>query len=156
MRWSRLRQWLYGAINTMPNRYVEIPPPVTVLDPTSNQPIPDEKPLDFDFVMTKLMSHPVWGESFAAMRSQDAIHDAWKNAKDGVMVLAEEDWTRLKQAVETPKITAPTGQVIPGFGVHPTVVRQLVPLLNPIVEAKSERPKAKLKAEPAVAADTAS
>lgn len=142
----------------MPNRFIEIPSPVPLIDPSTNQPILDEagKPQtwDFDFVMQKLLSNPMWGESFAAMRSQDAIHDAWKNAKDGVMALAEEDWTRLKQAVEVPRttVTTPTGgQAVSGFGVHPTLARHLVPLLSAIVDAKAERPKPKAVPAPETA-----
>jgi hypothetical protein len=134
----------------MPSRYIEIPSPVLLLDPSTGKSIPDDngkdQSWDFDFAMQKLLSNPMWGESFAAMRSQDAIHDAWKNAKDGVMTVAEEDWLRLKQAVETPKTTVATnagGQVVPGFGVHPMLARHLVPLLSAIMDARAERPKAK-------------
>lgn len=132
----------------MPNRYIEIPAPVTLIDPSTGKPIPDDDGKDqtwnFELVIQKLLSNPFWGETFPAMRSQDALFDAWKNAKDGLMVVAEEDWTRLKAAVETPKttLTTPMGaQVVSGFGVHPTLVRHLVPLLAPIMDAKAERPK---------------
>lgn len=142
----------------MPSRYIEIPSPVTLIDPSTNRPIPGEdgKPQawDFDYVMQKLLSNPVWGESFAGLRSQDAIYDAWKNAKDGVLILAEEDWTRLKQAVETPRTTVTTdagGQVVNGFAVHPTLARHLVSLLTPIMDAKAERPKPKAVPAPEVA-----
>ena len=130
----------------MANRFIEIPGPVLLTDPTTGAPIPGDggksQAWDFDYVMQKLLSNPVWGETFAAMRSQDAIYDAWKNAKDGVMVLADEDWTRLKQAVETPRTTITTGtggQVVNGFGVHPMLARHLVPLLSAIVDARSAR-----------------
>lgn len=154
MRWRLLRRQLYGQINIMPNRYIEIPAAVPLLDPSTGKPIPDEngkdQSWDFDFVMHKLMSNPIWGESYAAMRSQDAIHDAWKNAKDGVVTLPEEDWKRLKDTAESPRTTVSTpmgNQAMPGFGVHPMLARCLVPLLSAIVNASDKPPKAK-EAEP--------
>jgi hypothetical protein len=138
----------------MPNRYIVIPSPVILLDPATRKPLRDlegkEEWRDFDFIMEKLLSNPMWSETLAMMRSQDAIHDAWQEAKDagpgGVMTLAEEDWTKLKTAVETPRSTVMTNlgvQTVVGFGLNPTFTRHLVPLLMPIVDAKTEKPKAK-------------
>jgi hypothetical protein len=148
-RWSVLRRRLYSQL-TMPNRYIEIPAAVLLIDPSTNKPIPGDdgkdQTWDFELVMQKLLSNPTWGESFPWLRSQDAIYDAWKNAKDGVLILAEEDWLRLKQAIETPKTTITTAignQIVNGFGVHPSLVRHLLPLLNAIMDAKAERPKPK-------------
>ena len=131
----------------MPTRYIEIPEPVTLRDPVSKAPLTtDGQPEVWDFkqIINKIMSNPKWGESYAAMRSQAAIEDALTDAKDGVMIIAEEDWSKLKDAAENPRtqvITAMGPQVLSGFGVHPTLVRQLIPLIAPIVDAKTERPK---------------
>ena len=147
----------------MPNRYIEIPTSVLIMDPATGKPIPDsdkggDLTWDFDYAMEKLLSHPMWGETFAAMRSQEALHTAWKDAKDGVIAFAEEDWLKLKQAVENPRVTINTmsgPQIVAGFNVHPSLVRYLVPLLSPIMDAKTERPKAKPVLAPvAVAAET--
>ena len=131
----------------MPTRYIEIPDPITLKDPVSKAPLTtDGQPEVWDFkqIISKIMSNPKWGESYAAMRAQAAIEDALAEAKDGVMVIAEEDWSKLKDAAENPRtqvITSMGPQVMAGFGVHPTLVRQLIPLLAPIVEAKTERPR---------------
>lgn len=131
----------------MPTRYIEIPEPVTLKDPVSKAVLTtDGQPEVWDFkqIINKIMSNPKWGETYAAMRAQAAIEDALADAKDGVMVVAEEDWTKLKDAAENPRtqvITTMGAQVISGFGVHPTLVRQLIPLIAPIVDAKTERPR---------------
>lgn len=130
----------------MPLRYIEIPPPVTFLDPITREELmgPDGKLeiWDFKLLLNKIMSNPRWTESYAAMRAQASIENALSDAKDGVMVLSEEDWLHLKNAVEMPRtqLIGTNGiQVIPGFGAHPTLGGQLLPLLVPIVEATTER-----------------
>jgi len=132
----------------MPTRYIEIPTPIILKDPVSKEPLLNDgqpETWDFKLIISKIMSNPKWGESYAAMRAQAAIEDALAEAKDGVMVVAEEDWNRLKDAAENPRsqvITTMGPQVVQGFfGVHPTLARQLVPLLAPIVDAKTERPR---------------
>ena len=132
----------------MPNRFIIIPEPVVLRDPVSKEEFKTEEGAsqrwDFKTILNKLMNNPKWGESYANMRAQESIEDAFENAKDGVMVVAEEDWNKLKDAVETPRfqINSPMGvQVVGGFGIRPDVSRQLLPLLKPIVEAKTERPK---------------
>lgn len=156
-RWRTLRRQLYCQINIMPNRYIEIPKAVAVINPENGKPVLDEnnKELtwDFDHAMHKLLSNPLWGESFPAMRSQEAIAEAWKIVKESgadVLPLAEEDWNKLKQAVETPRTTVMTpvgAQAVPGFGINPTYARYMVSLLTPIMDAKSERPKKKDEAK---------
>lgn len=130
----------------MPLRYIEIPPPVTFLDPITKEELtgPEGKLeiWDFKLLLNKIMSNPKWTETYAAMRAQASIENALNEAKDGVMVLSEEDWLRLKEAVEMPRtqLFGTNGiQVIPGFGAHPTLGAQLLPLLAPIVEATTER-----------------
>lgn len=132
----------------MPTRYIEIPAPITIKDPVSKEPLLNDGKLeiwDFKTMISKIMSNPKWGESYVAMRAQAAIEDALADAKDGVMVVAEEDWNRLRDAAENPRsqvITNMGPQVVQGFfGVHPTLARQLIPLLAPIMDAKTERPR---------------
>jgi hypothetical protein len=147
---SRLTRHMALALNVaMPMRYIEVPAPVTLRDPATKEVLKDQDGKDqvwtFPQIINKLMSNPKWGESYAAMRSQGAIEDALTDSvKDGVMVLSEEDWTKLKEAVETPRtavITTMGPQVFSGFGLHPMLSRQLLPLLVPIIEAPAERKK---------------
>lgn len=130
----------------MPMRYIEIPDTVTLRDPLTKDVLKDQDGKDqiwsFQAIIDKLMSNPKWGETYTAMRAQAAIEDALVDAKDGVMVLSEEDWTKLKDAAETPRtsiITTMGPQVFAGLGLHPKLSRQLLPLLQPIIEAPAER-----------------
>jgi hypothetical protein len=144
---KRLTAHMAKAINAlMPMRYIEIPADVTLRDPMTKEVLKDPDQKDqvwtFQMIINKLMSNPKWGESYAAMRSQAAIEDALAEAKDGCMVLSEEDWNKLKDAAENPRtavITTMGPQAFQGFGLHPSLSRQLLPLLKPIVEAPAER-----------------
>lgn len=137
------------ALNAlMPMRYIEVPGPVTLRDPSTKEVLKNEEGKDnvwtFANMITKLLSNPKWAESYAAMRAQASIEAALADIKDGVMVLSEEDWTKLKDAAETPRtalLTTMGPQVMNGFGLHPMLSSQLLPLLQPIVEAPTERKK---------------
>lgn len=136
----------------MPNRYIVLPEAIVLRDPLTKEEFksPDGKPEVWDFktILNRLMGNPKWGESYANMRSQEAIEDAFENAKDGIVQIAEEDWNKLKDAAENPRYQhngVMGAQVIGGLGIRPDVVRQLLPLLRPIVEAKAERPGQKPK-----------
>ena len=133
----------------MPKRYIVIPEPVVLKDPVTKEILKDKdggpETWDFKIILNKLMSNPKWADSFQNMRAQDAIETAFEEAVDGVMELAEEDWVKLKEAVETPKTQLMTNmgpQVVPGFGMHASLSRQLLKLVAPIMDAKTERPKA--------------
>lgn len=134
----------------MPIRYIKIPEPVTIVDPVTREPmVIDGKPetTTFSQLVNRLMGNPLWGETLAAMRSQLAIELALSQAVTtggGVMELAEEDWSRLKSCAESPRsmINTPMGpQVVAGIGVNPMLGAQFVPLLMPIIDATTERPK---------------
>ncbi len=130
-------------------RYISIPIPVALHDPLTKQALVNAEGLpetwDFGAILNKLMANPKWAETFANMRSQEAIENAFEESKtSGVMALAEEDWVKLKDAAETPKTqinTVQGAQLVPGYGVHPSLSRQLISLVAPIIEAKHERPK---------------
>jgi len=137
----------------MPIRYIKIPEPITLRDPASGAvaTMPgangEQAPVVWDFgtILAKIMSNPKWSDSLAQMRAQAAIMEAFEAAKAAeshVLELAEEDWTKLREAVETPRTLIPeTGQVVPGFGLIPSMGRQLLPLVLPIADATTQRPK---------------
>lgn len=129
----------------MPIRIITIPPPVAILDPITRKPALDPtgapQTCDFALVLSRLMANPVWSETYAAMRAQAAIMDAFERADGGQLELAEEDWLKLKAAAESPRThvdTAQGPQLVAGLGMHPAVSRQVVPLLAAIVEAKTK------------------
>jgi len=136
----------------MPIRYVEIPEDVVLKNRATGESYKDEKgnPETVSFLTTfigRLMDNPKWVESYANMKSARAIDDAIAAAKsaDGkILPLAEEDWQKLKEAVEDPKrmvYIGTTAQVQAGFGYHPSLASQLVTLVAAVMEAKATLPK---------------
>lgn len=130
----------------MPIRYIKVPNPVTFVDPITKKTMtePDGKPVvwTFEQLIQRLMSNPMWAENYEAMRAQQAISDAMDNIRDGYIELAEEDWNRLKLAAESPRTQVDTQngpQVMIGLGMHPSVVRQILPLLSQIIQAPTSR-----------------
>lgn len=131
----------------MPIRYITKPAEVALVNPVTKEPLIDKDTgkqavWTFDQIMHRLMHNPLWNETLAAMRSQQAIMDALEGAIEGVIAIAEEDWTLLKQAAETPRTQIETPQgaaVATGLGLHPTIQRQLLPLLMRIIDAPTTR-----------------
>ena len=137
----------------MPKRYIEVPGAVELREPITKKKLEnkDGEPevWNFTVILSKLMSNPKWAENYANMRSQEAIEVAYEEAisnGSGIMELAEEDWIKLKDAADNPRvqINGPMGlQLVPGYGLHPSMSRQILPLISPIMEAKTERPRPK-------------
>lgn len=131
----------------MPMRYITKSADVALVNPVTKEPLVDaatKKPAvwTFDQLMHRLMANPLWIESLTAMRAQKSIMDAVESATDGVVVLAEADWLKLKEAAETPRTTidTPNGAAVSnGLGLHPTIASQLLPLLMRIIDAPDHR-----------------
>lgn len=129
----------------MPIRYIEIPTPITLTDPTTRTPLKasngePEKPVTFEDVLLRLLQNPLWTESYHAIKAQDEVVKAFEVSKEsGVIALAEEDWQRLKQATEFPKT----------LNYHPVIVHQLLPILSAVMEASTKNPSIKAVPETA-------
>lgn len=131
----------------MPQRYIKVPSPIQLVDPEKGEPLKDDegkpqKPVDLKVMIQKLLHNPVWTESYPNVRSADAITKAVA-AGNGVVVLAEDDWKKLEAAVQNPKSVIVMGgspQVVGGFGYHPIITPQILPLLDAIVNASTTEP----------------
>lgn len=126
----------------MPKRKILIQPPVRIVDPMTSEPIEGpEGALSFRDFFRKLFSNPLWNESFAAARAQDAIirsiEEALTKKEDGFWV-SEEDWKFLETCVNTPRFYA-NGQVLAGIGYHPAIARQILPFMTAVIDATTER-----------------
>lgn len=126
-------------------KFIKVPNPILLCDPLTGAPLKDNKDEEVtfkDFVM-KLMSNPIWMESYPRVRSANAIMEQLKLGKS-VMVLDEEDWNTLKGAAENPKQLINnqfTGaQTVTGYGWIPTCVPQLLPFIEAIVNASDKEP----------------
>jgi hypothetical protein len=119
----------------MPIVSFKMPEPVTVVDPDTGAVI---QTVAFKEFITKaiLRANPKWGFGYAAVRSALAIEQAMDNIQDGLVMLAEEDWRALKEAVEHPRRIDRSGQVSEGFGtwLH-GVMPQFLPFLDAIMKA---------------------
>jgi len=120
----------------MPLKYITIPAAITLLEPTTKDPLKDEKgivkPVAFYDFIGKLLFNPKWAENYKAIKAAKAIDRAFEKTQPGAVVqLAEEDWKRLHDLVENP-----SGQ----YGYHAAVMPQLLPFLDAIMEAGDKEP----------------
>lgn len=125
----------------MPQRYITIPSPVTLTNPDDPS---DTVVVEFAEIVRKLRNHPQWIASTKHMEAAMAIRESWAEGKDsGCMVLAEDDWSLLKEAVENPKeVVVVGGQTVvrSGLGYTPAVTPDLLPLLNAVRKASTTKP----------------
>lgn len=138
----------------MPNRYIEIPKPIRLTDPRTKEEVSgDDGHWDFEKLLHKISDNPKWNASYKLGRAMDAVWEAWekmpKLVDHEVLVLAEEDWKELEDAVQNPKqllITANGPQIITGFGLQPRLIRQLLPFCAAIIEASTVNPTERVAA----------
>lgn len=134
----------------MPKRYIVMPEEVQLLDPVSGAPLlspsGEQEVFSLGRLLTKIQLNPKWAENYASLESLDAICQAWEWSAErrlGVIELAESDWLSLCEAVENPRIvvTGPSGSHVQlGFGLHPFIARQILPILRAILRAGTDRP----------------
>lgn len=130
----------------MPTKFITIPDPVQFVDPRTKQTLTGPgNSLSFGDLLHKVMDNPKWGQTYKLIKAADAIMAAYDEADDNVMVLSEEDHKQLKEAVENPKVlvlfdSAPA-QTQSGFGIHPRLSRQLIPLCDAVILAEDKDPR---------------
>jgi len=135
----------------VPKVYIQIPPPVQFVDPKTKKAIEgDEGTLTFVGLLLKIQDNPKWNQSYKLIKAGDAIMQAFEEAgQDGVMVLADADYQELKEAVESPKFLTihpiNGAQVQNGFGIHPRLSRQILPLLDAIIHTTETDPRLEKK-----------
>jgi hypothetical protein len=118
----------------MPLRKVTVPPPITLTDPLTGQPVePPNNLLTFHDFLVRLFNNPLWNDSYQNMVAQRAIADAFKTTESAVTI-AEDDWELLERAVQKPQIATPNGTAT-GFGFQPWVAQQLLEFCDAIVKA---------------------
>lgn len=133
----------------MPLRHIKIPNPIAL---KSFQGESFGRSMTFGDMLERLMSNPKWSESYAHAVAQRAILEAYKPG-EFYMTLAEEDWKKLKEVVEHPAATATDNDrlvAMPGYGINPSLISQLVPLLAAIMDAGTEKPATVLVEKPEI------
>ncbi len=117
----------------MPIRKIKIPPPLDIQFV--------DRPMEFSHFVELLFNNPLWNEGYKRAIAQATIAKALKTALESgekTLLLAEEDWTLLKQAVESPKTAVGVNQVEIGYGTNPSAVRHLVPFMEAILDAERD------------------
>jgi hypothetical protein len=130
----------------MPKVYIQIPDDITFVDSRTKEPMEGENStMSFEDLLHKIMDNPKWNQSYKMIKAADAIMVAFEERSDGVMVLAEEDHKHLKDALENPKVLVISqingAQTQPGFGIHPRLARQLMPLIDPAMDPLDKDPR---------------
>ena len=78
-----------------------------------------------------VLADPAVGTTYGDLKACSIVEDRFKNAPSDTWVGVEDaHWERLKKTIENPK----------GGGVHPSILRQLIPFMDAIIEAKSKKP----------------
>lgn len=90
------------------------------------------KPWSFSrYLEDVVLANPTMGAGYKSVNSCAIMEKQFKEASPGSWVPVEDEhWNMLKNAVEEPK----------GIGVHPVILRQLLPFTKAILEAKDEKP----------------
>jgi hypothetical protein len=144
----------------MARRWIEFPETLKFYDPFSKKPfmVKDENgnekqdELTFKGFMNVLMSNPLWNEGYTQGSAQESIMGAFEEAweKEPGFWVSDEDYKYLEICAKTPKqviIAGGQGHEVRGFGRHPTMARQYVPMQESIIRAKTESEKKKADEE---------
>jgi len=171
MGWSRKKnkgKYNHKGGKKMSRRWIEFPDAVKFYDPFTKKPVMEKQEdgtekqaeLDFKGFMNILMSNPIWNEGYKQGSAQDSIMSAFEEAweKAPGFWVSDEDFKFLEPCATNPQqviIVGGQGHTVKGFGRHPTMARQYVPMQESVIRAKTESEKkkadeeAKKKAQPA-------
>jgi hypothetical protein len=144
----------------MSRRWIEFPDAVKFYDPFTKKMVMEkqedgsEKQAELDFLgfINILMSNPIWNEGYAQSSAQESImsdfEEAWEKAP-GFWV-SDEDFKFLETCAKNPQqiiINNVQAILVKGFGRHPTMARQYVPMQEAVIRAKTESEKKKADEE---------
>lgn len=136
-------------------RYVTSPPPVSLIDPetdqlvmeldpstgrpTSDPPRPIQPITLLDLVKRCLLADPRLSDDYASLCACVRVKDALAASVDGLVVFEEDDWAMLCRVIDFPE-RFENGQRRRGYPYYnPLLMLQLKPLLDAIKFAPSER-----------------
>lgn len=107
----------------MPTRVIIVPEPLELKVPGAQT-----EEYSFQSFVQTLLSQPHWGKDYKAVRTGVSIENKVADAKPGSKIeLAEADWELLRKSAETPEN---------GFGLHPILLRQMLPFMDAVVQAE--------------------
>ena len=137
----------------MPKKYVELSPKeIRFKERTGGEEIEgDDGLMNWNKFLEKVEDNPKWVSTYKLGVSMDAIWEAFHEAEDGIMVLAEEDWKNWEEACQNPKVMhiGPTGPTsIPGWGIHPRLNRQMLCFPKAVIKAHDKDPRKEVEKGP--------
>lgn len=134
----RLAMALSRKVSTMPQRTIQIPADVVIIDAITKEPI--GVTLTFRFFMEGVFKNPSWNETWKNILAQKSISEALDKAEESkasVMTISEEDWALAEKCIQNPRATDDvTGEVKPGFGFKAQFARQLSTMGEAIIKAE--------------------
>ena len=106
-------------------RYIDIPPPITVVLPNEKGEDGDPKVWSFeDWMRRGVLADPAWGKSTKELFLAGDIRTKVRKA-NGVLELSDNEWAKLKEVVE-----APTG------GWNSLLGIELIPFFKAVLNAR--------------------
>jgi hypothetical protein len=123
-------------------RHITVPSDVVLVHPHTSEPLLQdngnpEAPVSFKRFLSSLLSNPMWIESYDNLKSAKVIEDAIKTM-NGTLSLPNDEWARLEVAAKHPRmviVSAAGPTIVSGYGFHPQVSAQLLPLVEAVVNA---------------------
>lgn len=128
-------------------KFIEIPPPIQIVDPKTGEPLPGETLLTFEaFMKETALEDGAFGMGDEALQAAENIEASLDKKPVNWLEVHEADYKYLAHAMKSPQ---------PGW--KPALARQCRPFIKAILNAKDERPKLKVvdaaPADPAPAAE---
>ncbi len=85
-----------------------------------------------DYLENVVLPDPQMGTSYKALKACALIDKQFEDVEPGEWVAVEEEhWNMMKVTIENPK----------GSGIHPGVLRQFIPFMDAVIDAKIEKPE---------------
>jgi hypothetical protein len=133
------------------NRWIIFPESLVFYDPITKVQLTQDgrvEVLTFGDFLNLIMMNPIWSDGYATAQAQDNILNAFTKAyvakESGMWVLEDPDFKLLEIATKEPRLlhVGPKGaQLIHGFGKHPSMARQFLPMMNAVLQAKTSKPE---------------
>lgn len=132
-------------------RVIEVPIAFTFCEPVTGKSL--DETLSFGDFLHLLMMNPLWSNGYVEAKAQDEILRAYE-AVDRThhpmcMRISEVAWTFLERAAREPRIVhigAQGVQILAGFGKHPSMARQFLPMQEAVLHAEKESEAPRLTA----------
>lgn len=84
------------------------------------------------YLETVVLADPGIGTDYKSLKACFAVDEAFLKAVPGKYVEVDYDhWEKLKETIENPK----------GGGISPSILRQFLPFMDAIIEAKDTKPE---------------